>query len=81
MKQLVEQQIVNGMHMMVKHLNVKMQFTGEDLNETDCDAEEDCSWHVHDGVAECEDAWIETDVLKQITLMDRALLLNMMKSN
>ena len=27
----------------------------EDLNETECGLASDCSWHVHDGEAECED--------------------------
>ena len=33
----------------------------EDLNETECGLASDCSWHVHDGEAECEDAHGDTD--------------------
>ena len=33
----------------------------EDLNETACGLASDCTWHVHDGEAECEDAHGDID--------------------
>ena len=40
-----------------------------DLDQTACEAAADCAWHVHDGVAECEDL-VHCDDLNTQTACD-----------